>query len=96
MPCIGLCLQSYKLLTTAHFVVPDTEDTMSICSFGSRADLHRLGESPVPSWIQPGEPVTVLFSTGGSKNGTVHFVGQTEFAAGNWVGVELDSADGEN
>ena len=69
---------------------------MSICSFGSRADLHRLGEVPVPSWVQVGEPVIVLFSTGGSKNGTVQFVGQTEFASGNWVGVELETRDGES
>lgn len=68
---------------------------MSICSFGSRADLHRLGESPVPSWIQVGEPVTVLFSNGPSKPGTVQFVGTTEFAHGNWVGVELDTPDGK-
>ena len=72
----------------------DNEDTMSICSFGSRADLHRLGEAPVPSWVVVGEPVVVLQSQGGSKTGTVQFVGQTEFAGGNWIGVELDSPDG--
>ena len=72
----------------------DSEDTMSICSFGSRADLHRLGEAPVPSWIQVGIPVTVLQSRGGSKNGVVQFIGTTEFAGGNWVGVELDTPDG--
>jgi kinesin family protein 13 len=74
----------------------DNDDSMSICSFGSRADLHRLGEAPVPSWIQPGEPVIVLSSQGSSKNGTVTFIGQTEFAGGNWVGVELDTPDGKN
>ena len=71
------------------------DDTMSICSFGSRADLHRLGESPVPSWIQIGEPVLVLFSQGGSKPGIVQFIGNTEFATGNWIGVELDTPDGK-
>lgn len=69
---------------------------MSICSFGSRADLHRLvGEAALPTWIQVGVPVTVLQSRGGSKSGTVQFLGTTEFAAGNWVGVELDTPDGE-
>ena len=65
-----------------------------MCSFGSRADLNRLGEAPVPSWIQVAVPVQVLFSTGGSKTGTVQFIGQTEFASGNWIGVELDQAEG--
>ena len=68
---------------------------MSMCSFGSRADLYRLGETPVPSWITVSEPVTVLFSNSGSKPGTVQFVGQTEFASGNWVGVALDQPEGE-
>ena len=69
---------------------------MSICSFGSRADLHRLGEAPIPSWIQTGEPVVVLSSRGvSSKNGIVQFVGTTEFASGNWVGVALETADGK-
>ena len=68
---------------------------MSLCSFGSRADLYRLGETPVPSWITVSEPVTVLFSNSGSKPGTVQFVGQTEFASGNWVGVALDQPEGE-
>jgi len=70
------------------------EDATSLCSFGSRADLHRLSESPMPSWIYVGEPVIVTVSQGGTRTGHIQFVGQTEFASGNWVGVELDSADG--
>ena len=78
------------------YPISDNDDGMSICSFGSRADLHRLGEAAVPSWVQPGEPVIVLSSRGGaSVNGSVQFVGTTEFAGGNWVGVALDTADGE-
>lgn len=41
-----------------------------------------------------GISVTVLQSRGGSKNGVVQFIGTTEFAGGNWVGVELDTPDG--
>lgn len=74
--------------------VSDNEDAMSLYSFGSRADLHRVGDSPVPSWVQKGEPVIVLSSTGAQKSGTVQFIGQTEFASGPWVGVELDLAEG--
>lgn len=72
------------------------EDTTSLCSFGSRADLHRLSEAPMPSWVRVGEPVFVSVSHGGSRTGHIQFLGPTEFAAGNWVGVELDSADGNS
>lgn len=73
----------------------DNDDTASMCSFGSHADLLRLGESPLPSWIQIGEPVIVLFTRGSSKTGIVQFFGATEFATGNWVGIELDTPDGK-
>ena len=73
----------------------DFDDTASTCSFGSRADLDRLQEVPVPSWVQIGESVMVHSSRGGgSKTGVVQFVGNVEFAAGPWVGVELDLPEG--
>lgn len=72
------------------------EDTTSVCSFGSRADLHRLSETPVPSWVHVGEPVHVSVSHGGTpRTGHIQFVGLTEFASGVWVGIELDTADGK-
>ena len=70
------------------------EDTTSVCSFGSRADLHRLSEVPMPAWVHVGEVVTVAVSQGGTRSGHIQFVGQTEFASGVWVGVELDTPDG--
>jgi len=70
------------------------EDTSSLYSFGSRADLHRLSEAPMPSWVRVGEPVVVTVTQGGTRTGHIQFVGLTEFASGNWIGVELDSADG--
>ncbi|KAK0634680.1 dynactin [Bombardia bombarda] len=36
----------------------------------------------------------VLLSDG--RNGTIRFLGQTAFAAGDWVGVELDDGSGKN
>lgn len=68
---------------------------MSVCSFGSRADLDRLSEVPLPSWIQVGESVLVTSSKSATKmTGVVQFVGNVEFASGPWVGVELDLPEG--
>ncbi|XP_055998502.1 kinesin-like protein KIF13B isoform X3 [Ostrea edulis] len=72
------------------------DDSVSVCSFGSRADLDRLQEVPVPSWVQIGESVMVQPSKGSKKTGVVQFVGNVEFAAGPWVGVELDLPEGKN
>ena len=83
------------------------DDTVSMGSSfgGSRADLHRLTDSPLPAWLHPGTPVLVTVSshagaggagTSGSawRTGTVQYVGHTEFAAGVWVGVALDMPHG--
>ncbi|XP_059167567.1 kinesin-like protein KIF13A isoform X3 [Physella acuta] len=72
------------------------DDAMSECSFGSRADLDRLHEGPVPTWIQDGENVTVTSSRGFPKTGIIRFVGTVQFANGVWVGVELDQPEGKN
>lgn len=76
----------------------DNDDAGSLYSFGSRADLHRISEAPLPPWIQVGEAVIVSsqHAQGSFKTGIIQFVGQTEFAVGNWVGVELDTPDGKN
>ena len=69
---------------------------MSVCSFGSRADLDRLQEVPVPSWIQVGESVIVTSSRSSSKmTGVIQFVGNVEFATGPWIGVDLDLPEGK-
>ncbi len=42
--------------------------------------------------FEPGQ--TVELSDG--RTATVRFAGNTHFAAGDWIGVELDDASGKN
>ena len=55
----------------------------SIVSVQSIGDLH-LGDR------------VIVTSTQGSKAGTLRFLGNTEFATGQWAGVELDDPVGKN
>jgi CAP-Gly domain-containing linker protein 1 len=51
--------------------------------------------SPSHSDLKLGERVIVM-SSQGSKAGTLQYIGATEFAAGEWCGVELDDPLGKN
>eukprot|EP00930_Biecheleria_cincta_P102201 TRINITY_DN93895_c0_g1_i1.p1 TRINITY_DN93895_c0_g1~~TRINITY_DN93895_c0_g1_i1.p1 ORF type:complete len:329 (+),score=90.36 TRINITY_DN93895_c0_g1_i1:94-987(+) len=55
---------------------------------GARASVLQA----IPDDITVGCRVQVL----GKLMGTVRFAGPTQFAAGQWVGVELDNAEGKN
>ena len=47
----------------------------------------------IQSWLRVGEKVLVKDK---GLEGTVRYVGSTEFAPGYWVGVELPHASGKN
>ncbi|EFN63762.1 Kinesin-like protein KIF13A [Camponotus floridanus] len=68
----------------------DVSDKSS--AFGSRHDLTRV-ETLLPDWVVVGESVLVRPY---SYSGVIAYVGPTEFASGNWIGVELDAPTGKN
>jgi len=72
------------------FAADDVSDKSS--AFGSRHDLTRV-EIPLPDWVVVGESVLVRPY---SYSGVIAYVGSTEFASGNWIGVELDAPTGMN
>ncbi|XP_066259078.1 kinesin-like protein KIF13A isoform X2 [Euwallacea similis] len=62
-------------------------------NFGSRADLSKFSDVPVPEWVVLGESVLIRPY---NSSGVVAYIGGTEFASGNWIGVELDAPKGKN
>lgn len=47
------------------------------------------------SKLRVGDRITVS-SLGGLKPGTLRYIGETDFAKGEWAGIELDEPTGKN
>ncbi|XP_050313761.1 kinesin-like protein KIF13A isoform X2 [Anthonomus grandis grandis] len=61
-------------------------------NFGSRPDLTKM-DVPVPDWVVLGESILIRPY---NSSGVIAFIGETEFANGTWIGVELDAPKGKN
>lgn len=59
--------------------------------FGSKPDLTKLSDVPVPDWVVLGESVLIRPY---NSSGVVAYIGGTEFASGTWIGVDLDAPKG--
>eukprot|EP00730_Choanoeca_flexa_P016335 TRINITY_DN7689_c0_g1_i3.p1 TRINITY_DN7689_c0_g1~~TRINITY_DN7689_c0_g1_i3.p1 ORF type:complete len:236 (+),score=25.63 TRINITY_DN7689_c0_g1_i3:96-803(+) len=54
------------------------------------------GEAESASRIKKGDRCEVKMKTGGTQRGTVRYSGETAFAKGSWIGVELDEPFGKH
>ena len=65
---------------------------------GSQLDLYAGRVNQTPKVPEPTESFKIgdKIWVGGTKQGTVKYIGDTKFAPGEWAGVELDAATGRH
>ncbi|XP_037094286.1 CAP-Gly domain-containing linker protein 1-like [Pollicipes pollicipes] len=75
----------------------------SSIAMGTRATNASMVTSPMDSSMisSPGEDLelgdkVIVSSSSGSKTGLLRYLGKTEFAEGQWAGVELETPSGKN
>lgn len=70
------------------YIVDDHES-----NFGSRPDLSKISDVPVPDWVVLGESVLIRPY---NSSGVVAYIGETDFAGGTWIGIALDAPKGNS
>ncbi|XP_076261045.1 kinesin heavy chain 73 isoform X3 [Rhynchophorus ferrugineus] len=86
-------LMSLSLTSDIDFLNNPTLEESRVSSCGSRIDLNKISDIPVPEWVAIGESVLIRPY---NSSGVIAYIGETEFAAGTWIGVELDAPKGKN
>ena len=106
--CTRVCVCVIQAVYRAHSVRrrQSTSSDIETCTNEIDADAraNKPFEDPVESGAKPVEPVVALalgdavmvLGRNERNEGTVRFVGETRFATGTWVGVELHSDQGKN
>ena len=74
-----------KILRSCRRSVPDVND--------NSPENTKSDDTLLPPWMVVGESVQVRPS---NLSGVIAYVGLTEFAPGNWIGIELDTSQGKN
>lgn len=74
-----------KILRSCRRSVPDVNDNSQ--------ENTKSDDLQLPAWMVVGESIQIRPS---NLSGVIAYVGLTEFAPGNWIGVELDTSQGKN
>uniref|UniRef100_K1QD45 CAP-Gly domain-containing linker protein 1 n=1 Tax=Magallana gigas TaxID=29159 RepID=K1QD45_MAGGI len=62
----------------------------------SSTSLNKAGVASIPASKKPALKIGDRVLVSGTKTGTLKYIGATDFAKGDWAGVELDEKQGKN